>query len=232
MEKPQPELSLIIPAYNEAEVIKATLGAINEAIASEFVEILVVCNGCTDNTAEIAKKAGANVLTISDKGAAKASNFGAKRATTDTLLFLDADTIIAKNLLQKVREAVANNYIGGRTVVKWEGKGIMPRLFSLVSYVHPYKYGGFCFVDKSVFESIGGYKEGTYGFDFDLGKRVSRHGKTVFIRDSHVLTSSRRFEDEGWLRHMWLATKRYCIDHIVRGKGVKQYSEIEYKDIR
>jgi len=156
MENTRPEISLIIPAYNEEKVIGNTIHSIRDATDSEVTEIIIVCNGCTDNTETVARDAGASRIIIApEKGASKASNLGAKNAEGDTLAFLDADTSIAHNLLQEVRRAVAQNCIGGRTVVKWEGNGIMPRLFSLVSYIHPYKWGGFCFVDKEVFESMG-----------------------------------------------------------------------------
>lgn len=227
-----PKLSIIIPAYNEQEVIEQTIKAIQGANLSELCEILVVCNGCTDDTEEIAKNCGAKILLAPEKGAAKAMNYGAKHAEGEILAFLDADTIVASNLFEELFRGSDKGAIGGRTVVKWEGKGIMPKLFSLVSYLHRYKWGGFCFVNKSTFESIGGYKVGAYGFDFDLGQRVTKEGKVAFLWKSHVTTSARRFEEEGWLKHIFLAAKRYYLDHEVLGKGVKAGDEIEYDDIR
>jgi glycosyltransferase involved in cell wall biosynthesis len=225
-------ISIIIPAYNEEKVIARTILSAREATASDNTEIIVVCNGCTDQTEQSAKDLGVRVYQSPEKGAAKASNYGAQFAKGKTLVFLDADTVIAHNLLVEVRKAVTGGCIGGRTVVRWEGSSLWSRLFSLVSYFHKYKWGGFCFVDKALFEDIGGYREGKYGFDFDLAQRVARKGKTAFIWRSHVLTSARRFEKEGWFKHILLAGKRYYVDQKLRKKGVKIDSEIEYADIR
>ena len=232
MERVAPEISVIIPAYNEAAIIGKTVSSIQGATHSDLVEIIVVCNGCTDHTLEIAKEAGAIAINAPEKGAAKASNYGAKIAKGRTLVFLDADTSIAENLIDEVRKAVGTGSIGGRTVIKWEGENMWAKLFSLVSYVHRYKWGGFCFVDRSIFEDIGGYAEGKYGFDFDLAQRVSSMGKTAFLWRSHVMTSSRRFDEEGWLKHLLLAAKRYYIDSIIRKRGVKSEDEIQYDDHR
>lgn len=224
------KISIIIPAYNEESCIADTINSIRNAQHKVDYEILIACNGCTDRTGEIAAGLGALVIDCPVQGAAEASNYAARRATGDVFIFLDADTTISKNLLIHVVGAVEKGAIGGRTVVKWEGNNIFARLSSLISYIHKYKWGGFCFVTKEVFEKIGGYKEGyIYGFDFDIGQRVTKMGQVAFLRQSYVLTSARRFEEEGWLKHGWLATKRFYYDHLIKKRGLKKEEEIDYK---
>lgn len=46
---------MIIPAYNEAAVIERTLYPLSEAAAGGFIELIVVCNGCSDATADVAR---------------------------------------------------------------------------------------------------------------------------------------------------------------------------------
>ncbi len=55
-------ISIIIPAYNEADSIREVLADIRKGFASHKVEILVIDDGSTDRTAEIAKKGGAKVI--------------------------------------------------------------------------------------------------------------------------------------------------------------------------
>src|SRR5579872_3914563 len=176
----KPDISIIIPAYNEGKYISTTLQAIQKSIFSGQYEIIVVCNGCTDNTPEIAKKYGARVFILSDKGTPEAMNYGAKQAQADVLTFLDADTLISNNLLQQVLSAHEQGYIGGRTVIRWSGDSIFANMSGIISYVHKHKWGGFCFIDKKLFQLIGGYKTSVkYGFDFDLSHRAQRNGKTA-----------------------------------------------------
>ena len=229
----KPDISIIIPAYNEENFIGDTLKSVFSSDFTGTYEVIVVCNGCTDKTAKVAEKTDAKVFNAPTKGAPEAANYGAKQAEGTTLAFLDADTVISENLLEEVLKAVKKKYIGGRTVVRWRGESLAAKLFSLVSYVHVHKWGGFCFVDKNIFNEIGGYRTGAkYGFDFDLAKRVARGRKVVLLHRSHVVTSDRRFAREGWWKHMWLAIKRNLIDDKILGKGVKSEEDIVYKDHR
>ena len=146
----KPDISIIVPAYNEEALIGNTLKSIFDSDFSGTYEVIVVCNGCTDRTAEVAKATSAKVFDLQTKGAPDAANFGAKQAQGQTLAFLDADTIVSKNLLTEVKKARDKKYVGGRTVVRWKGDSLIAKIFSLVSYVHIHKWGGFCFVDKNV----------------------------------------------------------------------------------
>ncbi len=229
----KPDISIIIPAYNEEKLIGKTIRSIFDSNFSGTFEVIVVCNGCTDKTAEIALASGAKVLQAPSKGTADASNYGAGKSLAGILAFLDADTIVSKNLLSEVMEAIQKGFVGGRTVVRWEGKSLATKIFSLVSYIHVHKWGGFCFLKKSVFEEIGGYKSGAkYGFDFDLARRASKGRKVTLLHRSYVLTSDRRFTKEGWWKHIWLGIKRSVIDDKILRKGVKSEKDIIYEDHR
>ncbi|ACX52491.1 glycosyl transferase family 2 [Ammonifex degensii KC4] len=106
-----PEVSVIIPAYNEAKRIDQTIRSVKSI--PEVTEIIVVDDGSLDATAERAKEAGAQVLRLPrnrGKGAALAA--GVEAAKGEILLFLDADlgesAVQARNLLLPVLEGKAD----------------------------------------------------------------------------------------------------------------------------
>ena len=102
-------LSIIIPAYNEEKYIEETLKTINKG------EIIVVCNACTDNTAEIARKYTNKVIELPVKGVSRARNIGAQFASNNRLIFLDADIKIDNKLLDAIEKT---NYNIGTSKVK------------------------------------------------------------------------------------------------------------------
>ncbi len=99
-----PELIILIPAHNEASVIEQTLSGLRKAPA----KVMVVADGCSDNTAELASKMGAEVLVLSErknstKARALASALKKLRARRWTyLMILDSDNILSDNFWQVI----------------------------------------------------------------------------------------------------------------------------------
>jgi len=84
--------SVIVPARNAGATLPACLQALERQTAGErILEIIVVDDGSRDDTAEIARRAGAVVLQLPGRGAAAARNLGARQARGAILLFTDAD---------------------------------------------------------------------------------------------------------------------------------------------
>lgn len=99
-------LSIIIPARNEEENLPRLLRSISASVLRP-AEILVVDDGSTDNTAQVAKSLGATVVTSFPletgwTGKAWACHQGAQLAIGDTLLFLDADTFFLDGGLDRI----------------------------------------------------------------------------------------------------------------------------------
>ena len=83
------DVSIIIPAYNEAQTIGQVIDVIHKSNVN--CEIIVVNNSCTDNTSEIAENKGARVVYCPNKGKGYAMEEGLKAANNEIVVFLDAD---------------------------------------------------------------------------------------------------------------------------------------------
>jgi GT2 family glycosyltransferase len=93
---PRQRGAVIVPAYNEAAVIKRTLGPLSPLAVAGFIELVVVCNGCTDDTADVARGVeGARVIELEQGSKPAALNAGDEAATLWPRLYLDADIQIS-----------------------------------------------------------------------------------------------------------------------------------------
>ena len=90
MREPSLKISIVLPAKNEVGAIRQTIEKIKQLNIAD--EIIVVNDGSTDNTKEIAQQAGAKVVTHPySKGNGAAIKTGARTATSDVIVFMDAD---------------------------------------------------------------------------------------------------------------------------------------------
>ncbi len=97
--------AIVIPAHNEAAVIERTLRGLASLSERTDVEIIVVCNGCTDDTASIARAVpGVTVVEIPQASKTAAMNAGDEQATGWPRLYLDADIEVAPDAVLAVFE--------------------------------------------------------------------------------------------------------------------------------
>jgi glycosyltransferase involved in cell wall biosynthesis len=120
-------ISVIIPAWNEAERIEKTLCALREI--PDLEEILVIDDGSADGTAQIAERAGATVLRLPEnRGKGYALTIGVEAARGDILLLLDADlqesAAEAVKLLTPVLHDEADMTIATFPVIPGAGGGV------------------------------------------------------------------------------------------------------------
>ncbi len=91
--------SVVIAAHNEEHLIGGCLRAIADQDFSGDLQVVVSANGCTDNTAEVARSAGAEVIDRPDPGKPAALNAGDAVSTSFPRIYLDADIILPRNAL-------------------------------------------------------------------------------------------------------------------------------------
>lgn len=89
-------ISVIIPAHNESSVIARTLTALIEGAEPGELDVIVVCNGCTDDTASVARRFAPPVRVIATDIASKthALNLGDEAARGFPRIYADADVVI------------------------------------------------------------------------------------------------------------------------------------------
>lgn len=207
-------LSVVIPAYNEAKYLPATLAALKDSLAPiNGVEVIVVDNASTDSTREIAGQSGAEIVDEREHNIGKVRNTGAFASSGEITVFLDADTIVAPGLFEKIIEVMSDpRCVGGSVAVEYEtpsGREWMrwfTILWTFLGRLTKMRQGALQFCRREIFHELGGYDTTIYvGEDIEFHWRLDklakgREGFTIFIEEPRVLTSSRRWEKMGLFR--------------------------------
>jgi len=122
---PDPDGAIVIPAHNEAAVIARTLRPLAELARSGRVEVVVVCNGCVDDTAEIARRfAGVTVLEVGAASKSAALNVGDAAATAWPRLYLDADIEIHPGAVAAVLAVLrSGDALAARPAFRYDSTG-------------------------------------------------------------------------------------------------------------
>ena len=97
-------ISIIIPAHNEGQVIARTLKAIIAGATLDEFDIVAVCNGCSDNTADVARSFGPSVRVVETEIASKthALNIGDAAASAFPRVYVDADIVLTADAIRQL----------------------------------------------------------------------------------------------------------------------------------
>lgn len=199
-------LSFIVPAHDEEDGVGATVRSIVTAAAACGVdhEVVVVDDASTDRTAERAAAAGARVVHVEVRHIAAARNAGAKAAAGDTFVFVDADTLIAADVVAGLMQAMAGGAVGGGAAIRFDEP--VPRWVKVVLpasiwLARQFRFTGGCFLyaSRSAFEAVGGFDETLFAAEeLQLCRALQARGRLVILRAS-VLTSGRKLRTySGW----------------------------------
>src|SRR5437763_13612695 len=102
-----PSLSVVVPAHNEEAVIARCLTALLQDVAPDVIDVVVVCNGCTDRTADIAASFGVRVLSTPAASKSAALNLGDDAARHFPRAYADADVEVTGAALMQTASALA-----------------------------------------------------------------------------------------------------------------------------
>ncbi len=189
-------ISVIIPAWNQGEFLEDCL----ESVYSQTVqphEVIVIDDGSTDNTAEIAERyayrnfpgveSPVRVIHQVNKGLASARNTGIMNATGDFILPLDSDDMLKENAIQKFTEIILQTQQQSPDVIapSFECFGLRDNKvilggFGLEELKQANRLGYFSLIKRQTLLNVGGYNpKMRWGYEdydlwFDLFKRGSK----------------------------------------------------------
>lgn len=210
-----PLISIIIPAHNEEAYLEQTLAALNAQRYPNF-EIIVVANGCTDGTAEVARGKCHRLVVLSQKSLGVARNLGARMAKGDLLVFLDADTILESRALRVIARQFTEQCAAG-TVKGCPDSDRLPYrlIYFMKNFTHKMRLhsgsSGVILCWKKHFMQLGGFDEAMeVRENSHLIQRLKVFGRYKYISRTVAVTSMRRYERRGVGRMVWLWLKLWC----------------------
>ncbi|MDB4950809.1 MAG: putative glycosyl transferase/polysaccharide deacetylase [Gemmatimonadetes bacterium] len=202
-----PFVSVIVPAYNEARVIRRTVESLLDQTYTGPLEIVVVDDGSPDGTYEVAMEAFAGDPRVAvhrkpNGGKASALNYGIERARGEIVVGLDADTLFVPDTLAElvaplrdpaVGAVAGNAKVGNRInlVTRWQAleyvtsQNLDRRAFSLLDCITvvPGAVGAW---RRELVLAVGGFSADTLAEDQDLTLAIRRRGFRIAYADGAV----------------------------------------------
>jgi glycosyltransferase involved in cell wall biosynthesis len=179
---PSDLVSIVVPAYNEEDVIGRLLRSI-KCQTYKNIEVIVIDDGSTDKTVKIARKYAEKVFTRKHAERSVQRNFGVKRSRGKYLLILDSDMKLTPNVVKEcVEKILTDKKIGAIAIPEesvartfWEKvKAFERRMYNLLGDEIT---DAARFFPKELFNKVGGYDEEITGpEDWDLPERILKLG--------------------------------------------------------
>jgi cellulose synthase/poly-beta-1,6-N-acetylglucosamine synthase-like glycosyltransferase/peptidoglycan/xylan/chitin deacetylase (PgdA/CDA1 family) len=195
-------VSVIVPAYNEKEGIEAAVRSLALGDHPGGIEVVVVDDGSSDNTADLAR--GLNlpnvrVVTVPNGGKSTALNVGVAHARHDLIVMVDGDTVFEPDSLRHLVQpfadpevgAVAGNVkVGNRSnmVARWQhieyviGFNLDRRMYDLL-HCMPTVPGAIGAFRREALREAGGMSDDTLAEDTDLTMALARNGWHVVYEE-------------------------------------------------
>lgn len=186
------KVSLVIPAYNEAQYLGKCLDClVKQTLPRSEFDVLVVDNGSTDGTPELVRQSLANnllnlrVISRPKVSISGVRNFGAAQTSGDILAFLDADCLPGPEWLSDaVHLAPASGLWGAHYLIPPDATWVGRTWFKYQAKVYvgavSFLPGGDLFLRRRDFEAVGGFDEAVEtSEDVDLAARIRKAGMPV-----------------------------------------------------
>jgi len=222
-------VSVIIPTKNEAKYIEKLLLSLKNQ-THPHIETIVVDDLSEDKTAEVASKHADRVI-VKKTNIAQAKNLGAKNASGEVLIFLDADTMLSANWIEralinlKSHDSVVGRIIPIEKNINAKFFGLLyDAALNLTGLTRRINIGGTPIaMKKDFFESLNGFREDfTSCEDIDFLKKIKATGKLKIDRSMQSFMTMRRFEINGYFKSS-MQWAYYGIYFFMRGKPVQRY---------
>jgi len=209
------KLTIIIPVYNEAEILSDFLADLFASFEnSPNIEVLLCDGGSSDSSVQIAKQFPCKIIN-SPAGRARQMNTAAAEAKGEWLVFVHADTSLPDHWMNLVTSSSAP---WGRFDIKLEGNHqmyrIVERLINWRSSLTSVATGDqVLFFRQDFFRQLNGYENIPLMEDIAISKAARKKAKPLQIRQT-VITSSRRWQEKGVVKTiltMWILRLAYWL---------------------
>ena len=230
-----PRLSVIIPAYNNPEMLRKCLESVYDSNYKNFEVIVVDSASPNKAVSDVAKEVNCKLITLEkDYGVANARNIGADNAKGDILVFFDPDIVLEKDTLAnfslahedpkvKIVQCQVDNkslkpgFAADLIAVIWEHQ--LNEMYPNPSFISTMS----CSIDREVFKELGqfnvqlGWGEGGGGEEFEMGTIIKQHNYTIYQNNSFKV--HHHFQDF-WPRFKTLYKRSYVYSKLVFDKEV------------
>ena len=198
-------VSIIIPALNEAEQIESTIRCCHAHDSLGVLSEVIVCDGGSmDQTLEIARASGAECVLSERPGRALQMNHGASRAKGDFLLFVHADTRLPVGWSHCVKESVDKGFEAGCFRLAFDHPSPILRLYGWLTRfdLDFMRFGDQgLFISSDHFHRLGGFREDHRVLeDNEFTRRIRASGIRFDVMKKAAITSARRYLEQGELR--------------------------------
>ncbi len=222
-----PAISAVIPTLNEAGQLPETLRRAHAV--PEVGEIIVVDGGSNDTTCDIAREHDC-ILIESKPSRGHQLRLGAEQANGEIVLLLHADTWVPENAGRIIQETLSRPLVvAGGFYKRFRDSGALPgsrlRCWLLWALTNRLFGDQAIFVKRTALEAIGGVPDIPLMEEFELCKKFSAQGRIALAKGT-VLTSARKFREDGKLRTYWRMT--VCTVRYWLGASPEKLVEIYY----
>ena len=196
-------ISIIIPTYNEAEIIAQLIIYLKKASEADNAEIIVSDGGSIDDTIGLAIAAGAAAVLSPEKGRAAQMNFGASISNGDILYFVHADTFPPKNYVSDINKAIGKGYEAGRYRTRFSSNNFILKInafFTRFDWLICYGGDQTLFMTRKLFNKINGFDKGMMIMeDYDIVTRAKQCGRYKILSKAAIV-SARKYKTNSWFR--------------------------------
>lgn len=196
--------SVVIPAHNEGERIHRCLTAVTSGVDRADYDIVVVCNGCTDDTADQARAFSSDirVIELGEGNKAGALEAGRQAAVCDTVLYIDADTTVSPGAIEQIAVLLESPDVHGaapriRLTVPDDASWGIRRYVDIWSHAPYFRRN-----------LIGA---GFFGLDAEAHRRIGPWPRLIaddLVALCHLDPSERATDDNAWFSHEMPRTLR------------------------
>ncbi len=224
-------VSIVIPIYNEEEVIKDCLESLQKQSYKDL-EIILVDDGSTDSTLKIIENCKLKIVNLEllrqqHRGPGVARNLGVSKAKGDILVFVDADMTFDKNFIRDlVKPIIQGKTIGtfsknefvsnpeNNWAICWNiNRNLPPN--RMISQKYPNKAPVYRAILTSKFESVGGFDtNGSYTDDWSLSRKLKIES-TLALGATYFHTNPDSLK-QAWKQARWIGKNEFISGTFLR----------------